>query len=40
MQTIIIENGKDKVDVFYQQDIDSLKNQSLLLIIRFFKINN
>ena len=27
MQTIIIENGKDKVDVFYQQDIDSLKKE-------------
>ena len=27
MQTIIIENGKDKVDVLYHQDIDNLKKE-------------
>ena len=40
MQTIIIENGKDKVDVLYQQDIDSLKKEFSLRSKPIFVIDH
>ncbi len=40
MQTIIIENGKDKVDVLYHQDIDNLKKEFSLRSKSIFVIDH